>query len=394
MKLLLLFVFFVGKTFAYSPDFHQLREEIYENFKNQLHQKSFLSTVAVTSLEQEILVNVIWDEVEEGNSDALNFLENISMVNFNLEERFRLELIKLKATGADLSKSILDEVTESLSLSNPSTRLIYLVASYEKELKAKRYEDIIAKAKSFEVFKNVSKGGMIGDASLVRDIVNFSSQEKGLKVYLFCRLNRLYPCLMMMKDKNNEFHQTEEGELWSHKALALSSRGLPSHQRNGSTPAGVWKINSVMPYANDIPSFGKFRRLILDFIDPSQEEIELKKYLPLTSHERNWWMPSVVARDIGRDSFRIHGTGKRNQNSHSTFYPFVKTAGCIAQRENLYDGVDYIDQRLLLDEMMRAMFLNPKFENETKIHGTLYVLDIDDEKSPVTLDDLKQKGIL
>jgi len=199
---------------------------------------------------------------------------------------------------------------------------------------------------------------------------------------------------MMMKDRNNEFHQMEDGEVWSHKALALSSRGLPSHQRNGSTPAGVWKINSVMPYANDIPSFGKFRRLILEFIEPSPNEVELKKYLPSSSHEKTWWMPSVVARDIGRDSFRIHGTGKRNQNPSSTFYPFVKTAGCIAQRENLYAGVNYIDQRMLLDEMMMALTVDPKYENETKIYGTLYVLDIDDEKSPVTMDDLKQKGIL
>jgi hypothetical protein len=116
--------------------------------------------------------------------------------------------------------------------------------------------------------------------------------------------------------------------------------------------------------------------------------------IPESSHNHSWWIPSVVARDIGRNDFRIHGPGKLNPDPKSTYFPFMRTAGCIAQRENTYNKVTYKDQRVLLDQMMSSLDLEIKYENEKNIYGLLYLVEIDNEYKPVTIEDLKIKGIL
>jgi len=99
-------------------------------------------------------------------------------------------------------------------------------------------------------------------------------------------------------------------------------------------------------------------------------------------------MPSVVARDVGRSLLRIHGTGRINTWPDSSWYPFIRTSGCIAQRENTYNGVEFTDQRILLDTLMLAQGLEPKFENETRIKGLLYFIEINDQAKAVSVSDL------
>jgi hypothetical protein len=227
------------------------------------------------------------------------------------------------------------------------------------------------------------------------DVTTYMNGEyvKSVKIFMFCRTNRLYPCLMVMKNVHGEAVRNEEGKLWSNPALASSSRGLPSYVRNGNTPAGIHTIDSVMPYADATLSFGKFRRMILNFVPKSKDESLIKSLLPVSSHESDWWKSGVVARDIGRNLIRIHGTGKINTDKNTPYYPFMRTSGCIAQRENTYDGVTYKDQRNLLDSIMMAMDLAKTYDNETNIKGILYLVELDDTNAPVALEDLALRGI-
>ena len=71
----------------------------------------------------------------------------------------------------------------------------------------------------------------------------------------------------------------------------------------------------------------------------------------------------------------------------------MRTSGCIAQRENTYDGVKFTDQRNLLDSIMKAMDLASTFDNETHVKGILYLVEIDDVNAPVALSDLALRGI-
>jgi hypothetical protein len=394
MKFLVLGFLILGSPFLLASKNAQLRENLYEQARYSILKREHLKSLFFSPFQQQIYVDALWDLAEEKEPSAIEVLEEESFFHFDLEERFRLELISLKATGKKLSKTLINEVYGRFHANEASLRLIYLIASYESEILKEKLSDLVELAKQDERYGNVIKKGALESPQALKDLLGHDPQVEGLRTYLLCRSNRLYSCLMLLKDENHEFVKNKDGSIWVHQGLALSSRGLPSHQRNGNTPAGIWKINSVMPEANEQLSFGKFRRLIMEFIPASQDEEELKKYLPESSHHLHWWYPSVVARDVGRNDFRIHGSGKINKDPTSSFYPFIRTAGCIAQRENTYKGVTYKDQRLLLDKMMEALNLEVTFPNETLIKGTLYVIEIDDEKSPVTLAELQEKGIL
>lgn len=208
------------------------------------------------------------------------------------------------------------------------------------------------------------------------------------KLFLFCRQDRRYHCLLMLKDSNGELVREGSGKFWSLPALALARKGKPATVKEGYTPSGVYTIDSVMPEADRQIVYGQYRRLIMNFIPKSNNEALLKSFLPAVLRDSDWWQESKVARDIGRTALRIHGAGFKNYNPFSKHYPFVKTVGCISMREGQYGSKYYQDQRILLDEMMKAQGLTPKYENETAIRAVLYVIEINNRKGPVTLDEM------
>src|SRR5690606_6912066 len=172
--------------------------------------------------------------------------------------------------------------------------------------------------------------------------------------------------LMLLKDGHGNIWRDDQGDIWHQPALAYSRHKKEYNQVNGNTPAGIHRIDGVMPKADQQRVFGKFRRLILNFIGPGENESYTKLLLPESSHNESWWLQASVARDIGRSALRIHGTGLRSKK-RKPYYPLVPTSGCIAQRENTYDRITYLDQRNLLDELMKASGLDPVFENEPHI---------------------------
>ena len=132
------------------------------------------------------------------------------------------------------------------------------------------------------------------------------------------------------------------------------------------------------------------RRMILDFPHASTDEAYYKRFLPKSSYGESWWREGVEARNIGRSLFRLHGTGMRNSNTRSKYYPFIRTRGCVATRESRYGDIEYKDQQLVLNKMMEAMGLTPKYANETKIRGLLYIVNINNEKKAVNIHDLEK----
>lgn len=213
------------------------------------------------------------------------------------------------------------------------------------------------------------------------------------RLFLFCRHERDLPCLFVMKDAFDRPVRLASGQLWTMPALALSGEGLPYNRTGGNTPQGVLRMDGVMPEPPVPQDFGKFRRVILNFVPRSPSEDLLRRALPPASQASSWWHESVVARDVGRGGLRIHGDGGNGSDPRSPYYPLVSSAGCVTVREGKYDGVDYIDERLLLDQLMRAQGLAPVYANETAIRGLLYLVEIDDEHGPVTATDLSRYGI-
>lgn len=216
--------------------------------------------------------------------------------------------------------------------------------------------------------------------------------RKGLRLYMFCRDDRHYACLMVMR--NSQGALVKKGNsYWTHKSLGFSRLEKKFDQVNGNTPAGVFLIDGVMPHTDQQQLFGKFRRLILNFPERSADEEQYKTLLPASSHKASWWKESVIARNMGRGLFRIHGTLRQSPKG-APYFPFFGTGGCVAQRENTYNRVTYMDQRHLLDDLMKNLDLDAIYANEVHIKGLLYVINLDSAKKAVELNDLIKAKIL
>ncbi len=395
-------------TFASSQDV-VVQENLYYHYQNVIQSPNQLlrkSSNGFSSFEQGIFVDALWDLAEDGSFSALSFLDQEIPLHYDLTQKLRLGILRIKHKRAtNLPAELSVEIINALQSPTAEIKIIYLIAAYQDELIASGETSLVEAAKThkeyFDIAMDQDKKDDITKDEIedlfnnTPDVTTYMNGEyvKSVKIFMFCRTNRLYPCLMVMKNVHGEAVRDEQGVLWSHKSLASSARGLPSYVRNGNTPQGIHTIDSVMPVADMPMAFGKFRRMILNFIPKSADEKLIKSLLPASSQDSDWWKPATVARDIGRDSLRIHGTGKINLDKNTPYYPFMRTSGCIAQRENTYDGVTYSDQRILLDSIMEAMDLQPTFESEPSIKGVLYVVEIDSTNAEVTLEDLALRGI-
>lgn len=380
--------------------YNQYRTVLSKTYSKSLDQLPF------TNREQKLFVDALEDGLYEGTTSHSKLAGEVPSFNFSIIEKLRIEILKIKFnSNVSFDSTIAEETISELKQPIENIRLIYVIAAHEDLLLKAGQNEIVNLAKMSPAYLDVAENNESEDETLA-DVVTdlyFNTPDtskymggeyaKSVKIFMFCRVNRLYPCLMVMKDTKGM--EVREGNLtlWSHPVLASSKFGIPSYQRNGNTPAGIFTIDSVMPTADQQVSYGKFRRMMLNFIPKSKDEVLIKSLIPKSSWDHDWWSSTTVARDIGRNMFRIHGTGKINEDANTPYYPFVRTSGCIANKENTYDGITYANQRVLLDKIMSAMGLVPTYENEPKIKGMLYIIELSDKSEPVTLNELSEFGI-
>jgi len=354
------------------------------------------------SASDEQIVESIWADHLDQNLMPLQFfslLSNIDLTKISTRNKLRLFKIQDKLENQkSIFKVNLEEELSSLDALKLASDWIF-ISEYIGDVSLVNLNKINAakaKIKSLSEFEAKTIKELKDLFFNGPDFAHYNNGEykDSLKVFLFCRHDRHYPCLFVMKDIFNNTVRNADQSLWTLPGLAHSRRELPYNITNGYTPSGVHTIDSVMPEANRQTAFGKFRRMMLDWVDKNDDEENTKSFLPKSAYDKTWWKEASLARDIGRQYLRIHGTGNRNEDSNSHFYPHYATSGCISTREGKYDGVDYKDQRVILDKMMNSMQMAPIFSNEVNLKGVLYVIELDDQKKKVTAEDLKDFDLL
>lgn len=351
-------------------------------------------------LTQKDKIQALWQSYLNEELDPIQFysLKDSLKNELTIIDSIRLQKIESSFDRTKSRQKVNIQTTltdnEALAVASEWTNFGNLVGEMSSE-NINLIQNAKAKIDEINNFKPKTKSEMKDLFFNTPDYANYNNGEykDTLKLFLFCRHDRRYPCVFVLKDIFDNPVRLDDQTLWSLPGLAHSRRELPYNVTNGYTPSGVHRMNSVMPTANKQKSFGKFRRVILDWVPDSSGETHTKEFLPLSAQDKSWWKEASVARDVGRSWLRIHGTGNRNTDRSSHFYPHYATSGCVSTREMKYDGVKYTDQRIILDTLMSAMQLAPVYNNEVNIKGILYVVELDDAKKPVTLEDLKDFGI-
>ncbi|MCB0420529.1 MAG: hypothetical protein KDD61_06010 [Bdellovibrionales bacterium] len=341
--------------------------------------------------EQEGLTLTLLERLEQDGHVKIvdNFIKDLSEKKLHLSSWLRLfDLVKRQHPGSTLLKNITMQIERRLKKQThfskqESTTLCLL---WDTRFCSKSQKATI----TFPTTEQVR--------DLYHSLADLSNYQNGTyqdqpRFFMFCRKTRKFPCLMVAKDRYGRPFLNKDGSTWTLPTLALSRHGKKFNEFNGNTPAGIFTIDGVMPKADNRFVFGKFRRLILDFLPATEDEMLQKSFLPKSHANATWWNEATVARDLGRGLFRIHGTGLMNVDRSSPYYTFYATSGCIATRENTYDNVNYKDQRHLLDSAMTASNLDPIYSNEVKIKGVLYVININNEQRQIEFSDLSPFGI-
>lgn len=409
IKLLLFCFFFLVTGVSHASSSQVDYEKRYYEFVRQIQQNGKLSGILDRNMDElkrnhNPSLAALWDLLKDNNDpqiqlQAINALKEINKKDYSLTDQIYIYLLEKEFLDIN-DKNFLEDLNNRLVKNQLSREVIFTLLSYQDEvdnelINYKMLSDIYKN--DFDIYESATSGFRSKTKLELKDLFlnhpgfgdyRNGQYANGIKLFMFCRKNREQTCMFLMKDKYSNIVRNADGSIWSQPALGLSRKRLPYNKKNGYTPSGVFQMDGVMPEADRKIVYGKNRRIILDFPKKSPDETELKKLLPTSAHDKDWWKQGVVARDIGRGALRIHGTGMRNGDSESSYYPFVPTSGCIAQREKKYNGVNYQDQRLLLDKMMQSLELPAQFGNETKIRGLLFVIEIDDKEEAVTTSEL------
>lgn len=349
------------------------------------------------SLTPAEVVEVLWSKHLAQELDPVLFYSQLSfLAPSDLDEADKLRLLQMQNTFQGRTKTsglYFPRLSQSLALRIAGEGQFYSQLNLRfgaQAIKAlKKAKRLLNKAQTFRSKTPEEIQDLVFESPLTGEY-NEGEYEEGVKLFLFCRKDRFYPCRFVMKDSFDQLVRNEDQTLWSMPALAKSAGNLPFNITNGQTPSGVHSIDSVMPSPDQQISYGKFRRMILNWIPNDQATRSL---LPESAHKKSWWKQASIARDVGRKWLRIHGTGRINKDPDSKYFPHMPTSGCVSVREGEYEDIEYRDQRKILDKIMEQMQLAPVYVNEVEIKGVFYVIELDDKKERVSEETLADYGI-
>lgn len=372
MKILLL-ALFIG-VYAAPSKAHNLflgNREDYDIYKDAVINGAPVDTTS--KAQQKVLVDVLWDLVAE-NQHTSQTTKRWNTTDYSVmdtPEKIRMFILGIKLNGTQSRVDFLRASVRTKLNGKLDKRSLIIIFNHTKFLSEQGLSTEIAQIhETYADYRSEYDAIRLSNSDVLNsdDVVSLMSKKQSqTTVYVMCRENREFGCAIAIKDKNGKLVED-----FSLPLLAFTRLGLPFHFENGSTPAGVYFIDSVMPVADKQSEFGKNRRLILNFAGTE----EVKRILPSSQLERKWWQQAQLAKELGRGYLRIHGTGVMNTDPHSLHPMLVPSVGCLKLREGQYDGVIYNDQRLLLNALMKAQGLAVKTENELMIKSTLILFHI------------------
>ncbi|MEX0268510.1 hypothetical protein AB3R30_05165 [Leptolyngbyaceae cyanobacterium UHCC 1019] len=239
----------------------------------------------------------------------------------------------------------------------------------------------------------------------LKDLLKWEVADQQLHLYALCRRDRRILCRAVLKDRNGQWVR-QEGKLWSVPLLLESIHGLSWNFTRGQTPQGIYRVESVVPAAEDefFRAYGQFDlvNLFVPFEAGAKQFIpgtpgtfsgSLNQYRALLPPSWRTYRPlqqSYWAGKAGRSLFRIHGSGESadffrgKDKNYPDSYNWNPTLGCLSAQE-LYN-----EKGKLLHADMPKILQTLQMVGGKNFAGYLIVVDVPgDEKKPISLETLE-----
>lgn len=210
-------------------------------------------------------------------------------------------------------------------------------------------------------------------------------------IYSIQRKNRDYPGLAIIQNADGSFVKDSKGKLKTFVQLARSASNLPYFITNGSTPQGIFRIDSTdvsrnqfigptpniqLRMPNEIPGDSFFIHPKQPITNDSIYLVEYNKLLPVKWQTANM-QQSYFAGKVGRTEIIAHGTTiDPTHFKGKTFYPCTPTLGCLCAKEIWDPKTGKLIQSDQLD-LVNAFLSTPGAD------GYLFVINMDDQQKAV-----------
>ena len=213
-------------------------------------------------------------------------------------------------------------------------------------------------------------------------------------IYSFHRKDRRYPGLTIIKKPNGEFVEGTNDSIFSVEQLALSVTNLPGYLSQGNTPQGLFSV--VAFYVSPTPSIGPTAAVLTRI----PYEVPIKLWYHSTVTKTNWeiedyknllpeswknYLPiyeSFYAGKTGRRKIVMHGSvDDLSFYDNLPYAPLTPSKGCLTTTEIWSDSTGE-NIKSNQAKLMNAFF------STGQLYGFLVVIDIDDKKGPVTIEEI------
>lgn len=214
-------------------------------------------------------------------------------------------------------------------------------------------------------------------------------------VYSFQRLNRDYPGLLVIKNSDGKFIRDENGEIFSIPQLARSITNLPGYITNGNTPEGILSIQGTDVSKNVFIGPCPNLQLVLPFeVNPKlffhnevNDTLWTENYYKnlLPDSWKNYFpiYEAYYSGKAGRNEIIAHGTTIDPKFYDGKSYcPFTPSLGCLTTKE-IWDS-----ESGKLIESGQIKLMNG-LNSLTNYKGYFIVINLDDKRSPVSLNEIK-----
>jgi hypothetical protein len=311
----------------------------------------------------------------------------LNLINSNYPKKYILPVKVIFATSIDDAKLMAMAANYLLPTANAS-EIISMLAQTEKELVLNPDNAILFELSN--LLKNANK------KTVTPSIKTFFAKDylpKHVLVFSFQRKDRNYAGLAMVRDTSGNFVKNDNGIYFNVGQLARSNSNMPGFISNGNTPQGFFKMNGfdtssnyfigptpniqlAMPHEYDgISIEGKM-------IDSIWSKEQYTNLLPINFRNHQPMFGTFYAGKAGRTEIISHGTTIDAAYYKGTpYFSYTPTAGCLCTKEswNAKTGfLDTSDQLQLYDAVKKA----------GGAKGYLIVIEIDDKKTPVTINDI------
>jgi len=222
----------------------------------------------------------------------------------------------------------------------------------------------------------------------------FANQQKlGCKIiYSFQRQNRDFSGIAIVQNADGSFVKDDNGQVKTFVQLARSASNLPYFITNGSTPQGIFRIDSTDISKNQLIGPTPNIQLRMPFEIPADsffvqvnesvltDEDYLQSYQSLLPE--SWKIPAMTesfyAGRAGRSAIIAHGTTiNPTYFKKQPFYPATPTLGCLCAQEiwNPSTGKLLVSDQL---EMVNGFLATPGAD------GYLMVINLDNKAANVS----------